>query len=119
MVLFTVVLGGFLLAFLVYSTFPIWHVEKEVMEAMSIGLPCICSKIRGNVDLIDDGVGGYLFPPDDYDGFASAINKLAGDKKLRFEMGQANLEKVKAYSIENVKKQMKGIYSEIINNKYR
>ena len=33
-----------------------------LMEAMAVGLPCIVSKIRGNIDLIDDN-GGALFNP--------------------------------------------------------
>ena len=31
-----------------------------LMEAMTEGLPVVCSRIRGNVDLIEEGVGGYL-----------------------------------------------------------
>ena len=33
----------------------------SLMEAMASGLPCIAGNIRGNVDLIDSGKGGYLF----------------------------------------------------------
>ncbi len=88
---------------------------RSMMEAMSVGLPCVCSKIRGNVDLIDDGRGGYLFSPNDIDGFAKAINKLEQNEDLRHKMGQVNLENVKPYSIENVKKQMKEIYESILD----
>ena len=31
-----------------------------LMEAMSCGLPAVCSRIRGNTDLIEDGVDGLL-----------------------------------------------------------
>ncbi|SHK32715.1 Glycosyl transferases group 1 [Anaerobranca californiensis DSM 14826] len=34
------------------------------MEAMASGLPIVCSNIRGNSDLIEDGKGGYLIEPD-------------------------------------------------------
>jgi len=40
----------------------------SMMEAMAAGLPIVCSLIRGNTDLIDDGKGGYLIDPDDIDG---------------------------------------------------
>jgi Glycosyltransferase len=37
----------------------------SMMEAMASGCPIVCSRIRGNVDLVEDGIGGYLFKPDD------------------------------------------------------
>lgn len=41
--------------------------SRSLMEAMSAGLPCVVSNIRGNVDLIEDGVGGFLHNPNDVD----------------------------------------------------
>ena len=40
-----------------------------LMEAMASGLPIVCSKIRGNVDLVMDHKGGYLVKPDDVSEF--------------------------------------------------
>ena len=34
-----------------------------LMEAIASGLPCVASKIRGNVDLIDNNKGCYLAEP--------------------------------------------------------
>lgn len=87
---------------------------RSLMEAMSIGLPCVCSNIRGNIELIDDGIGGYLLQPDNIDGFSEALNELSLNKDLRTTMGKSNLDKVKLYSIDYVKKQMRVIYKEII-----
>lgn len=89
--------------------------SRSLMEAMAAGLPCIASNIRGNVDLIEDGVGGYLVDPDDVDGISIAINKIAKDINLRNRMGQVNLGKVELCSIENVKKQMNEIYRSILD----
>src|SRR5690606_23689054 len=88
--------------------------SRSLMEAMAAGLPCIASKIRGNVDLIEDGVGGYLVDPDDVDEIAIAINKIAQDVILRTKMGEINLKNVKVCSIENIKRQMKKIYEEVL-----
>lgn len=82
----------------------------SVMEAMSAGIPCIVSKIRGNVDLIDDEIGGYIFEPSDINGFTGAINKLSNNKWLRVSFGNYNIDKVQAYSIEKVKEKMKIVY---------
>jgi len=83
---------------------------RSLMEAMAAGLPCVVSKIRGNVDLIQNGEGGYLCKPDDIDGFAKAINILAKDRNLRESMGRINQEKIKKFDIQNVVKEMKKIY---------
>lgn len=83
---------------------------RAMMEAMSAGLPCIVSKVRGNVDLIVDGNGGFLHEPDDINGLANAINNLAADEKLRKSMSKYNLDAVNKFDIQNVKFQMSRIY---------
>jgi len=86
--------------------------SRSLMEAMGAGLPCIVSEIRGNVDLIQEGVDGFLRAPNDSEGFAEAINILASDKELREKMKISNLETIKKFDVENVKKEMKKIYEE-------
>jgi glycosyltransferase involved in cell wall biosynthesis len=83
---------------------------RSMMEAMSAGLPCIASNVRGNVDLIEEGIGGFLRHPDDSVGFSKAINILASDKELSEKMRNSNLETIKKFDVENVKKEMKKIY---------
>lgn len=89
--------------------------SRTIMEAMSAGLPCIVSEIRGNVDLIEDGINGYLCSTTDYQGFADAINKISADVELRESMSKANVEKIKGYDISVVEKEIKEIYTEVLN----
>ena len=49
-----------------------------LMEAMESGLPIVCSRIRGNVDLIDDQVGGILCGVHNSDDYYTAIRKVQG-----------------------------------------
>ena len=87
---------------------------RSMMEAMSAGLPCIASKIRGNVDLIEDGKGGFLCNPDNVDALAEAIKLFANDEALRKSMGINNLEVIKKFDVENVKKEMEKIYEDVL-----
>lgn len=87
---------------------------RSTMEAMCAGLPCVVSKIRGNVDLIDDREGGILINPMDVDGFADAINELARLPVLREKYGEYNKEKIKNFDINIVKAQMVDIYKEVL-----
>lgn len=81
-----------------------------LMEAMANGLPVVCSRIRGNSDLIEDGKGGHLVEPVDVEGFAKYIKVLIEDSRLRREFGGFDLKKIENYSIENVLCEMEKIY---------
>ncbi|WP_045295441.1 glycosyltransferase family 4 protein [Priestia aryabhattai] len=83
---------------------------RSMMEAMSAGLPCVASNVRGNRDLIKNGEGGFLCNPNDIDGFAKAINLISTNHTLRKEMGLRNLESIRRFDVENVKSEMKNIY---------
>lgn len=87
---------------------------RSTMEAMCAGKPCIVSNVRGHVDLIDDGKGGFLVPPLDADGFAKAITRLIENPQLREEMGNYNREKVKSFDIEIVKARVLEIFKETL-----
>lgn len=80
------------------------------LEAMASGLPIITSKIHGIVDYSIDGETGYTCSPTDVEGFVKAINKLMLNEKFIERMGNHNIEVVKNFDIEVVKKIMDKIY---------
>ena len=88
--------------------------SRTIMEAMTNGLPCVVSKIRGNVDLIEDGVEGYLCSPSDVNGYAAAFSNLAENAELRQQMGNENLRKIKDFDIKKVTEELKKIYTAVL-----
>lgn len=78
-----------------------------LMEAMSAGLPCIASKIRGAVDLIDDN-DGYLFNPSNYYSLKSIIELF--NKNLTPQKKENDLKKISHFSINSIKKAIFNIY---------
>ena len=64
--------------------------SRSIMEAMASGLPCIASKIRGNIDLINAG-SGFLCEARNVLEFAEKIMLWAEDSALRRKLGQATL----------------------------
>lgn len=80
-----------------------------LMEAMSCGKPVIVSNIRGNVDLIDEGRGGYLVSATDVNAYAVAISKLSKNTALQRTFGKYNIEKVKQFDIHKVIQQIDAI----------
>ena len=82
----------------------------SLMEAMAVGLPAVVSDVRGNRDLITPEKGGFLYSPNDADGFAEGIEKLAENPALREEMGSYNREYIKKCDIKIVKETFSKIY---------
>lgn len=80
-----------------------------LMEAMSAGLPCIVTPIRGNMDLIENNVQGIYagFTPAE---LAKGIRIIYENQELRNRLGQAAKEKVKLFDHANVQALMKKIY---------
>lgn len=83
----------------------------SLMEAMASGLPVVCSDIRGNSDLIEDGKGGYLVKPSDVEEFTRRIKNIEEDLVLRKKFGEFNENRIKQYGKENVIKIMEKIYN--------
>lgn len=88
-----------------------------LMEAMASGLPIVCSKIRGNVDLIIEGEGGYFIDPDDYLDLAEKINILFNTPNKVKEMGTLNMRESRKYDIHNINLMMAEIYKKVNNDK--
>ena len=85
-----------------------------LMEAMAVGLPVVCSRIRGNVDLVEDGQGGYLYAPMDVDGFAEGMKKLVHNELS--SMGMVNMETMEKFDIRTVNTEMEKIYRSVATN---
>ncbi len=83
----------------------------SLMEAMASGKPCLCGKIRGNVDLIEEGAGGFLFDPRDESSIARAINSMtAASSDDRLSMGLHNQAKIQQFDRSLVDEKMREIY---------
>ena len=87
---------------------------RSTMEAMVFGLPCVLSNIRGNLDLVKDGDGGFLCGPNDSLQYAESLNRLAQSVDLRKTMGAINRKNIEGLSLDNINDQMKVIYSQIL-----
>lgn len=83
-----------------------------LMEAMSSGLPTVCSRIRGNTDLIDDNISG-VFAENTPRAIADAILKLFRDPERRAALGQAAREKVGVFDEVPIHARMKEIYESL------
>lgn len=88
----------------------------SVMEAMASGLPLLLSDSRGNRDLVEENKNGELFDFNIEDFSRKLMEFIDLDNRYLLEMRSVNLELIEKYSIENVQKNMKVIYSKILDD---
>ena len=73
-----------------------------LLEAMASGLPCVSTRLPGATDvLVEDGVNGRLFAPDDEAGLAEAIGGLLREPEKSRAMGaRARATVVERYDVD-------------------
>ncbi|MGM8216559.1 glycosyltransferase family 4 protein [Bacillaceae bacterium W0354] len=91
---------------------------KSLMEAMACGLPAIVTDIRGCRDLITHGENGFVVPCDNHSLFIHYLTQLVNDSKLRYQMGQKSLTKVKQYNLKEVMKGLENIYQKLLQHSW-
>jgi len=84
-----------------------------LLEAVAAGLPVVCSRIRGNTDLIAEGGGGFLVEPLDAAGFAERMKRLADSPELCRRLSAHNLVEARKYDVAVVNEAMKAVYEGI------
>jgi len=65
-----------------------------ICEAMAFERPVIATAIDGIPEALDDGVEGFLIPPDNAGALTEAMAKLVCDEDLRRDMGQRGRARV-------------------------
>lgn len=89
--------------------------NRSVMEAMAACKPVVVTAVRGNRDLVEDGVNGYLVPVGDVGATAEALWKLVSDRGLAEGMGKKGQEMAELYALDKVIAEMDGIYGTFLS----
>ena len=82
----------------------------NIMEAMYVGLPIVASNCRGNRDLVEDGVNGYLIDLNDKDDFIQKIEQIYNSSNTRKKFEKNNLIKINQYILPKISEDMLKIY---------
>ncbi|HHW49371.1 MAG TPA: polysaccharide pyruvyl transferase CsaB [Clostridiaceae bacterium] len=87
----------------------------SILEGARFGKATISSNVGGIPDLIENGVNGYLFNPNDHETLAEKILELASDPEKRNRMGEKLYQKASTlFSLENMCKTQLDIYNSIL-----
>jgi phosphatidylinositol alpha 1,6-mannosyltransferase len=92
-----------------YETF-----GQTLQEAAASGLPVVAPAAGGPLDLVEDGVTGYLVAPSDPGALTEAVARLAGDEDARGAFGAAGRRKVMARSWPALTEELIGHYDAVL-----
>jgi glycosyltransferase involved in cell wall biosynthesis len=83
---------------------------------MACGKPVVASKAGGGpLEIVEDGVTGFLVNPNDPGEVAQAVHKLALDPDLRKQFGEAGRRKaVSQYDSRIQAKKIEDIYNQLL-----
>jgi len=87
---------------------------QTIQEAAASGLPVVAPAVGGPIDLVDDGMTGYLVPPGDAAALARAAARLVADPLARAAQGRAARQRVLARSWAAVGDALIGHYAEVL-----
>ena len=71
---------------------------RAVLEAMSLGVPCVAADACGPAEIIEDGISGILTPPGDAQAMAARAVELLSRPRSVQRMGEAAMRRVETAS---------------------
>lgn len=91
---------------------------RSVIEAMGMEKPVIVTNVGGCSEAVEDGVSGFVVPPENPDILADRIHKLAIDSDLRLNVGKAaRIRVVTMFDIYNNVDKTQQVYEELLREK--
>jgi glycosyltransferase involved in cell wall biosynthesis len=85
--------------------------SNALIEAMGAGVPCVATRVGGNVEAIEHNRSGVLVPSEDATALSSAIEELLDDPTRARVLGREARETVRArFSHEAMMKHLTNIY---------
>jgi L-malate glycosyltransferase len=85
------------------------------LEALACGVPVVASRVGGLPEVIDDGVTGFLRPPDDLDGMAEVSLRLLKDPVLHDTMSRAARQvAIERFSVDRIVPMYERAYNALV-----
>jgi len=83
-----------------------------LIEAMAAGLPIVCLNGKGNADIIQHSVNGFMVPKQNAKVFAEHIRNLWENKQLYSDISRQAYESAQQYSIHDYIKKLLALYQQ-------
>jgi glycosyltransferase involved in cell wall biosynthesis len=92
--------------------------SNVLLEAMSLEMPVIASRVSGTAEVVDHQANGLLIPPGAPEALAAAMELVLARPDLAFHWGrQARLKVQERYSLEAVAQKYADLYGFLMNDR--
>ncbi len=85
-----------------------------LLEAMAAGCPVVGANRGGIPDIVNDGVNGCLYDPDQPDSLSEAVARLLGDRAARLLLRQAAREEAERWGWPSATAQLQNYYRQVL-----
>jgi glycosyltransferase involved in cell wall biosynthesis len=70
-----------------------------ILEALSLGLPVVTTRVGGNPEIIKDGINGFLTKAGNRADLQGTIEKVLGNETLRKRAGLSGMETARSFTV--------------------
>jgi glycosyltransferase involved in cell wall biosynthesis len=81
-----------------------------ILEGMALAKPVVCSAHGGPVEIVEDGVSGFLVPPGDPEALAARLTMLLASREIREQTGCAALQRVSLFNVSQHVDSVQNLY---------
>ncbi|MBI5083421.1 MAG: glycosyltransferase family 4 protein [Acidobacteria bacterium] len=98
----------------VFLSTSLWEgLSLALLEAMSAGLAPVVTRVAGNLDVVEEGVTGFLFEPGDHDRAAALLRMMANSPDVRQRVGDAARRSVRRrFAVADTVRSYQALYLE-------
>lgn len=94
----------------------LWEgLPRALVEAMKTGLPCVCYATDGVLDILQDGVNGFVVPLGNISLMSERVLALLDDEGLRRRLGERAAASIgEDFDIDHMVRQQESLYQELL-----
>jgi glycosyltransferase involved in cell wall biosynthesis len=90
---------------------------RALVEALAASVPVVAMAVDGVVEVVRDGVNGFLVRPGDVDQLANRVETILSDPALRARLSQHADQGLEAFDRELMVRQQVELYSELMRSR--